>query len=325
MNAWLKGIVGQVNDLLREVSADHLSGSAALQKKLENGLLQIFIEAPDPSPEELLELFHLFTSARDEHQDFPVVQHFLDYLLDRFPEENRRASEKIYDIVLDYHREWSDVNDRIIRSFLRHYPVLRGMPEGEGPLGRHGLFPGARILVHSQSATVQHLLQHLQKKEHLSGLEIFQTVSRPLGEGKQQALFLRDLGYDVVVFEEGAASIFVPEVDLILLGADRVYPRFFLNKIGTSPLVILASDFDVPVVVLADTRKYLNLSNASSSFFGERSGEEIWPDAPEGIEVVNYYFEPVPVEMVHRFVTERGAVEGEKLDISPWFPGRNSN
>ncbi len=315
MNAWTQGIVGKVNNLLREVAADRRSGSLTLQKKLETGLLSIFFEAPDPDPEELLELFHLFSHARSDYYGFPVVLHFLDRLLARFPEHHERASGQIYDILLAYRKAWQNVDERIFDHFLEQFPVLPEAPRPEEEVHAF-LWPGAGIMVHSQSGTVISFLRMLKEKARLHDLRLYQTESRPLLEGREQARHLTKMGYQVTFLPDAAISVVMRECDLVILGADTLGDTYFVNKTGSYPIALMAAEAGVPLVVLADSRKAYEPENTGKEdrhnvIVAQGDPGEVWEDPPRGIEVVNIFLEPVPNDLASFIVTEEDVYPGD--------------
>jgi methylthioribose-1-phosphate isomerase len=176
------------------------------------------------------------------------------------------------------------------------------------------LGPGYSVFLHSQSASVQEFFRLLRKKMNIEDLQIYQTESHPLLEGRQQALLLRDMGYRVTLLNEAAASLVIGYCDVVFLGADTVYPASFLNKIGSYPISLLAREVEASVMVLADSRKFLVSSEDRNDCIVEGPSGEIWSGAPEGIKVKNYYFETVPAELVTAFITEKDVIPGDKLE-----------
>jgi len=301
-----------IKKILNEVAADHLSGSAALQRKLEEGLLHVLAGAEDLSVAELKELSFLLEKLEKELKQFAVLGHFLRYLLNMMPFAAKGSARILRKIIADYRETWKDVNERIFSNFLSHFPVTDDISDLEDRY--YYLGPGYSVFLHSQSASVQEFFRILREKMNIEDLQIYQTESHPLLEGRQQALLLRDMGYRVTLLNEAAASLVIGYCDVVFLGADTVYPASFLNKIGSYPISLLAREVEASVMVLADSRKFLVSSEERNDRIVEGPSGEIWSGAPEGIEVKNYYFETVPAELVTAFITEKDVIPGDKLE-----------
>jgi len=307
----IKNVIGSVRD-------DHTSGSAALQRSLEEGLLSALEGEEDLSVAELKEMRHLLEKLKEGMKHFAVLGHFLRYLLEKMSVSGKGSAAALFEAVLEYREEWMDVNDRIFENFMAHFPVTGDIADMEDQY--YYLAPGYSVFLHSQSASVQAFFRLLRKRTGLTDLHIYQTESRPLLEGRQQALYLRDLGYRVTMINEAAASLVIGYCDVVFLGADTVYPTSFTNKIGSYPIALLAKAVEASVMVLADSRKFTDPGEERIPPVPEAPPGEIWPGAPKGIEVKNYYFEEVPAELVTAFITEETVIIGDRpKDDLTWF------
>jgi translation initiation factor 2B subunit (eIF-2B alpha/beta/delta family) len=159
-------------------------------------------------------------------------------------------------------------------------------------------------LVHSQSQTLKTFFRRLAEQSEKA--IVYQTESRPLFEGREQAKWLDRLGYQVHLITEAQCAHAVSESDAIVCGADRVYTDGFVNKVGTLNLAILAKYFRKPLLVLYDGRKWMDASAPRNKQEKNQDPEEIW-ERPEGhIEIRNYYFEWIPSHLVGTFISEAG-------------------
>ena len=95
------------------------------------------------------------------------------------------------------------------------------------------------------------------------------------------------------------------DIDYAILGADRIYNDFFINKAGSYAIALLCREKSVPLYVLADSRKILNTNLPAGYKEKMRPAREIWGTPPSGITPVNYYFEAVPVDLITRLITEK--------------------
>lgn len=160
-----------------------------------------------------------------------------------------------------------------------------------------------RVLAHSYSGTVAAALEHAQRNG--IAVEVYLSEGRPANEGRRMAERLARAGVPVHFFVDDARAHFIHRVDLVVLGADRIAGNFFLNKIGTHGLVLLASQQKIPVALLAARNKLwpANLPFGEESF---HPPSEIWQLAPPSIQLHNFYFEKIELDLVQKVFTEKG-------------------
>lgn len=53
-----------------------------------------------------------------------------------------------------------------------------------------------------------------------------------------------------------------------------------------------------------------------------RSGKELWPDAPKGLEIVNYAFDMIPAKFITGIITEYGIIKPKdiKKEVKKHYP-----
>lgn len=137
------------------------------------------------------------------------------------------------------------------------------------------------VMTHSASATVQEVIVHTPPRR------VVCTVSEPIGEGRRFVEELRGAGIAADLVEDSDAPDVVRTVELLLLGADAVFPDGSLvNKIGTAALAGAAKDAGVPVLVACEVIKLVPAE-------GYEPAEE-------------ERFELTAAESIDAFVTEEG-------------------
>jgi translation initiation factor 2B subunit (eIF-2B alpha/beta/delta family) len=272
---------------LNEILNDKQSGSVTILNELSNLLLK---EAQKSNPFHI-RLKKLLPEIRSKLGHFAVISHFLTVLEESLLtlSHQTNGNSVLADFINNYLEKWENVNKDIARAAIDH------------------LHPnGKRIMVHSNSSAVVAFFS-LLKEEEISAT-VIQTESRPGNEGVLQARRIAGMGFETTLIVDSAMALMMPQTDLVIFGADRLYPGFFVNKIGTYAMALLAGDFNVPCYVLADSRKtVLNPVQFALSKEPQQPKSEIL-DAPyRNIHPVNYYFEPVPGNLIKALITEKGA------------------
>ncbi|HLG17693.1 MAG TPA: hypothetical protein VJH03_24835 [Blastocatellia bacterium] len=165
---------------------------------------------------------------------------------------------------------------------------------------------GATVLTHSRSSTVENAVTAASRGGRR--LQVIATESRPMLEGRTLAETLAREAIRVALIADSAAALVMDRVDLVLVGADCITPHHVVNKIGTRMIALAAGERRVPVYVLCDTSKFVGLDDGLDSHREERRAAELWRAAPAGVDVMNRYFEPTPVDLFAAIVTETGVL-----------------
>jgi translation initiation factor 2B subunit (eIF-2B alpha/beta/delta family) len=142
--------------------------------------------------------------------------------------------------------------------------------------------------------------------------QVVGSEGRPLLEGRLLAERLAAQQVPITVLLDAELPDAVGSADLVVVGADAVFPDAYVNKVGTRLLQERARAARKPFFVLADTAKILPPALAALHRIEDKPLHEIWRDAPAGVTVVNRYFERVPLGGA-ALLTERGELSTAKL------------
>jgi translation initiation factor 2B subunit (eIF-2B alpha/beta/delta family) len=100
------------------------------------------------------------------------------------------------------------------------------------------------IMTHSRSGTVLRALAFLAREGH--PLEVICPFSEPGGEGRRMAEDVAAQGHSALLLPDLVALQWLPEVDLVLVGADAWDAEGIVNKVGTRAIARLARAFGRP-------------------------------------------------------------------------------
>ncbi len=164
----------------------------------------------------------------------------------------------------------------------------------------------ATVLTHSRSSTV--LAAFVEAKRAGRDFSVVVTESRPMVEGRALAEAVASQGIPVTLIADAAASLAMDEVDLVMVGADKITPVNLVNKIGTRMIALAARERGLPLYALCDSSKFIREDYFGAAIRHPGSADELWPDGPRGVVVVNRYFEPTPLACFTGIVTEDGAL-----------------
>lgn len=168
------------------------------------------------------------------------------------------------------------------------------------------LKPGCRILTLSLSSTVK---QALLESADLD-LQVIIAESRPLCEGAALAKSLAAAGISVTLVTDAQMAAMAVEADLAVIGADCVTAEgAVINKSGSHLLALAAAEARIPLYAVYESMKRLAAGRPPPPMEMMPAGE-LGHDLPDGVEIVNRYFEMVPADLVAMHVTEEGCRGG---------------
>jgi eIF-2B alpha/beta/delta-like uncharacterized protein len=162
------------------------------------------------------------------------------------------------------------------------------------------------VMTHSYSSTVFNVLTRCGRR-----LSVFVTESRPLYEGRALAQDLAKAGVEVTLIVDAALGHHIDEVDMVMVGADTVFPDgSVVNKMGTRLMALAAQNSGVPFYVACDSWKF----SPRRRMLEEAGLEEadprlvVEPGELEGVKVRNLFFDITPPDWVDGIVSEQGLI-----------------
>jgi translation initiation factor 2B subunit (eIF-2B alpha/beta/delta family) len=173
--------------------------------------------------------------------------------------------------------------------------------------------PQATVLTYSNSATVIAALRYAHERGRLQ--RVILSESRPAYDGRPQTLALLTHGLTVEYSVDMGLFKRLPEAQVILVGADAIFPHGVVNKMGTQALALLAQQAGIPIFSLCSSNKFLPAAAASLLQFVDRPSQEVWPDAPPDVSIRNRYFETIPLPLCSGIISEHGIYTPAALQV----------
>ncbi|MFC1728511.1 translation initiation factor eIF-2B [Nanoarchaeota archaeon] len=162
------------------------------------------------------------------------------------------------------------------------------------------------VFTHCHSSTVTSTLKKAKKEG--KSFEVHNTETRPLFQGRITAKELTKAGIPVTMYVDSASRLALKKADLMLLGADAITVEGkIVNKIGSELMAEIASKYDVPLYVCADSWKFDPTTIKGKDVqIEERSPKEVWISAPKKVKIANYAFERIDFDLITGVITELG-------------------
>jgi methylthioribose-1-phosphate isomerase len=214
------------------------------------------------------------------------------------------------------------VRDRVVRAACALVEEDRAICRSLGDAGVELVADGARVLTHCNAGALATAgwgtALGVVRSAVAAGrrVQVLADETRPFLQGSRLTAW--ELARDdipVTVLTDNMAGHLMArgEVDLILVGADRVAANGDVaNKIGTYTLAVLAREHEIPLYVAAPLST-IDLATPSGAEIPieERGPAEVTHLAgqavvPEGVPVRHPAFDVTPAALVTAIVTERG-------------------
>lgn len=227
------------------------------------------------------------------------INHYFNHFLLRLDPENQPPVLK--ELLEVYHERWKNVERKTAKQAYEHIDFSDEVT----------------LLLHGYEKSIIALIDMLVV--HEKKVKIYQTLSRPNETGKLQAEKIVEKGYDVQFIDDHAIGQVLPNIDYVLIGAEKILREDFIITSGTHTLIAAAKYYKRPIFVLADSRRILNtkyfpekvLDNILSE--GKIPKRDLWKKAPDGIKISNFAKEQVPNYLVNKFILEDGVYDPEAI------------
>jgi len=173
--------------------------------------------------------------------------------------------------------------------------------------------PQSTVLTYSNSATVIAALRYAY--DHGRIRRVLLSESRPAYDGRPQARALLEYGIAVEYSIDMALFERLAEANVVVVGADAVFPDHLVNKLGTHALARLAQLQGIPCFSLCAANKFLPTAATALLRIIEHPGQEVWPEAPDGLAISNRYFDTTPLVLLSGIVSDQGIYTPEALRL----------
>ena len=164
------------------------------------------------------------------------------------------------------------------------------------------------IFTHCHSSVTTNIL--LEAWRQGKKFNVICTETRPRYQGRITAKELIDAGIPTKMVVDSAMrwAIRNHDIGMILIGADAITSEgTVLNKIGSRLLALVAREMHIPLYVATPLLKF----NPDTTFgvlerIDMRHHDEVWPEKPPELKILNPAFETVSRRYIDGLITESG-------------------
>jgi len=172
--------------------------------------------------------------------------------------------------------------------------------------------PGYRVMTHCHSWSVVKVIS----KAWESGLkfEMINTETRPLFQWRLTAKDMLEIGVPTTLITDDMWPYYLsgmdfdtPQIDILIIGCDAIKSDgSVINKVGSFGLALSAYHSGVPVYVVGGLTKYDSENKIKIEM---RDGREVWPHAPQDLNILNFAFDIVPAKFITGIVSRDGILK----------------
>ncbi len=274
-----------LNSLIDSLSLDHRRGAAEIVEDIAELFISIArmgVEEPDAADQVFNRAVRRL--AKGQPSMAPVLN-----MLNRACAAREKAVddwETVEKTLKELHEERKSQQEEM-RSHLHELPKVEGT-----------------LLTFSNSSTVANLI--IACRQYNWPNKVICSEGRPIMEGLVMARRLTSANVPVTVYTDAALMSHIVDADAVWIGGDSLYCDNLVNKIGSLALAIMAKTLDIPFISLMCRDKILSTDMCPFLRFLPQNPREVAADDAEDLDVVNEYYEKIPIELVDYIFTERG-------------------
>ena len=184
---------------------------------------------------------------------------------------------------------------------------------------------GDNVLTHCHSTSAVKTLA-LHKVKGLK-FKVFNTETRPLYQGRKTAKDLIEEWIDVTMVVDGVAPFLMDEesgtdlmMDCVIIGCDAIkLDGGVINKVWSYAVGLSALYANVPVYIAGNL---LKVDVHDTIQIEQRHSYEVWEDAPDKLDFLNFAFDKIPPKFIRGIITEFGIIKPREIIsyIEKYYP-----
>ena len=219
---------------------------------------------------------------------------------------------------------WADAKT-LADSFKEYLSWIEREEEIRPKIGWELIHDWDIIFTHCHSKSVIDILVKAWKD--WKKIHVYNTETRPLYQWRKTSQDLVNAWVpDTMVVDSSASSVIdntcwnTVDVKEIFLWSDCIKPDWtVINKIGSFAIWLSAWNSWVPLYVVGSL---LKIDVVDKVWIETRSGKELWPEAPDWLNIVNFAFDRIPHKCITWIVTEFWVIRPENLmrAVEKYYP-----
>lgn len=217
------------------------------------------------------------------------------------------------------------IQKTVIESALYYLNLIKETAERAILNGLGIINDGDNVLTHCHSTSAVKTLA-LHKVKGLK-FKVFNTETRPLYQGRKTAKDLIEEWIDVTMVVDGVAPFLMDEesgtdlmMDCVIIGCDAIkLDGGVINKVWSYAVGLSALYANVPVYIAGNL---LKVDVHDTIQIEQRHSHEVWEDAPDNLDFLNFAFDKIPPKFIRGIITEFGIIKPREIRsyIEKYYP-----
>jgi len=220
--------------------------------------------------------------------------------------------------------EWGDANS-VADSFKEYLGWIEREEEIRPRIWAEIIHDGDDVFTHCHSKSVVDIL--VKARNDWKKIHVYNTETRPLYQWRKTSKDLLQAWIPDTMVTDDAAPYFIDntieekvDVKIVFLWSDCIKPNgATINKVGSFSIWLSSWHSGIPLYIVWSL---LKVDIEKNIWIEERDWKELWPDAPDWLNIVNYAFDMVPQKCITWIITEFGVIRPENLmkEIKKHYP-----
>ena len=282
----------EITSLLNAIRDDCSHGATELARQALTVIKKVAERSQAGSVEELLqEQREVIEVLKETRPSMAPIRNVANRMM-------RTIDERAVGLEMDSLRNFIvSMADEMVSDSVR---VIEKIAENTLELTGDGII----MLTHSYSSTVVAAFREVAARRE--NIRIVVTRSGSGEAGIETARQLGGYGVTVMLIDDTAAAVHIPQADMVVLGADTVCSEGVVNATGSYQLAVISAAAGVPVYVLCDTLKFdaeLTRENVDLEYVESPQVAGV-SGIPPGVTACEYRFDFTPMELATGIITE---------------------
>ena len=167
----------------------------------------------------------------------------------------------------------------------------------------------------------------LANKKNGVDFVVFNGETRPLYQWHKTAMDFLNAGVKVTMVTDNAAPFIIDDsdpmwldIDCIIIGCDAIKLDWsVINKVWSFWICSTAFHSKIPVYIAGNL---LKTDIHDDVHIETRNPQEVWPDKPEELEIINFAFDQIPAKYITWIITEFWIIKPSELKetVKKYYP-----
>jgi len=219
---------------------------------------------------------------------------------------------------------WADAS-KIADAFKEYLWWIEREEEIRPRIGAELIHDWDIVFTHCHSKSVIDIL--VKARNEWKKIQVYNTETRPLYQWRKTSQDLVNAWVPDTMVTDDTAPFFIDntiedkiDIKKVFLGSDCIKPDWAtINKVWSFSIWLSAWHSWIPLYVVWSL---LKIDIEKAIWIEKRDGKELWPEAPNWLNIINYAFDMISPKCITWIVTEFGVIRPENLmrAVEKYYP-----